>query len=135
MRLKWARAASQDLESVETVLEIIRRVETLAEHPGMGRPGRVGGTRELVLGGLVYVIPYIHQADTVIILRVLHGAMKWTESFEGAGRPPGLDGVAAASRRLPRTRTNRWLITNKPKAPNTANDPEQSSTKSRKTGG
>jgi toxin ParE1/3/4 len=94
VRLKWTRAASQDLESVEryisrdnpdaaidTVLEIIRRVGILAEHPGMGRPGRVEGTRELVLGGLPYVVPYIHQGDAVIILRVLHGAMKWPESF------------------------------------------------------
>jgi toxin ParE1/3/4 len=92
--LKWTRAASQDLESVEryirrdnpdaavdTVLEIIRRVEILAQHPGMGRPGRVEGTRELVVSGLPYVVPYIHQGDTVIILRVLHGAMKWPESF------------------------------------------------------
>ncbi|MBE3604299.1 type II toxin-antitoxin system RelE/ParE family toxin [bacterium] len=94
MGLKWTRAASQDLESVEryirrdnpdaaveTVLEIIRRVEILAQHPGMGRPGRVEGTRELVLGGLPYVVPYIHEGDTIVILRVLHGAMKWPESF------------------------------------------------------
>jgi len=91
---KWTRAASRDLESVEryisqdnpetaidTVVEIIRRVEMLAEHPGLGRPGRVAGTRELVLGGLPYVVSYIHQADTIVILRVLHGAMKWPESF------------------------------------------------------
>ncbi len=94
MRLKWTRAANRDLESVEqyisrgnpgaaidTVLEIIRRVEMLAEHPGMGRPGRVEGTRELVLGSLPYVVPYIHQKDTVIVLRVLHSAMKWPERF------------------------------------------------------
>ena len=94
MALKWTRAASRDLESVEryisqdnpetaidTVVEIIHRVEMLAEHPGLGRPGRVAGTRELVLGGLPYVVSYIHQADTIVILRVLHGAMKWPESF------------------------------------------------------
>lgn len=94
MGLKWTRAASQDLESVEryisrdnpdaainTVLEIIRRVEMLAEHPGMGRPGRIEGTRELVLGGLPYVVPYIDRGDTIVILRVLHGAMKWPEQF------------------------------------------------------
>jgi len=94
VRLKWTRAASQDLESVEryisldnpdvaidTVLEIIRRVETLAAHPGMGRPGSVEGTRELVLGSLPYVVLYVHQSDTIIILRLLHGAMKWPESF------------------------------------------------------
>jgi addiction module RelE/StbE family toxin len=92
--LKWTRAASQDLESVEryisrdnpeaaidTVLEIIRHVETLAQHPGMGRPGRVEGTRELVISGLQYVVPYIDQGDAVVILRVLHGAMKWPERF------------------------------------------------------
>ena len=89
MRLKWTRAASQDLESVErhishdnpdagidTVLEITRRVEILPAHPGMGRPGRVEGTRELVLGSLPYLVPYVHQSDTIIILRVLHEAMK-----------------------------------------------------------
>jgi len=94
VRLKWTRAASQDLESVEqhisrdnpdtaidTVLEIIRRVEILGGHPGMGRPRRVEGTRELVLGSLPDVVPYVHQSDTIIILRVLHGAMKWPESF------------------------------------------------------
>ena len=94
MALKWTRAASQDLESVEqyisrdnpeaaidTVREIIGRVEMLAQHPGMGRPGRVEGTRELALSGLPYVVPYIHEADTIVILRVFHGAMKWPESF------------------------------------------------------
>ena len=94
MRLKWTRAASQDLESVEryisrnnpdtainTMLEIIRRFEILAEHPGMGRPGRVERTRELVHGSVPYLRPYLHQSDTIIILRVLHGAMKWPESF------------------------------------------------------
>ena len=93
MRLKWTRATSQDLESVEryisrdnpdvaidTVLEIIRCVEILEEHPGMGRPGRVGGSRDLVLGSLPYVVSYVHQNDTIIILRVLHGEMKWPES-------------------------------------------------------
>lgn len=58
MRLKWAAAATHDLEAVEeyigsndpaaavdTVLEIIGRVEMLAEHPGLGRPG---AWRELV---------------------------------------------------------------------------------------
>jgi toxin ParE1/3/4 len=89
--LKWTRAASQDLESVpryvgrdnldaaiETVIEIIRRVEVLVEHPGIGRPRRLEGTRELVLGSL-HVIPYVHQGDAVTILRVLHGATKWPD--------------------------------------------------------
>lgn len=94
MPLKWTRAASHDLESIEryitrnnpeaaidTVIEIIRRVEMLEDHPGMGRPGRVEGTREFVLSGLPYVVVYMDERDTVVILRVLHGVMKWPESF------------------------------------------------------
>jgi toxin ParE1/3/4 len=94
VRLKWTHAASRDLDSVEqylgranpgaaieTVLEIIRHVGMLAEHPGIGRPGRVDGTRELVIAGLPYVVAYLHQGDTVTVLRVLHGAMKWPRRF------------------------------------------------------
>lgn len=94
MRLEWTPAADRDLDSVEqfisrdnpsaaieTVLEIIRLVEMLAEHPGIGRPGRVHGTRELVIAGLPYVVAYLHRGDTVTILRVLHGAMKWPKRF------------------------------------------------------
>ncbi len=94
MLLKWTHAASRDLDSVEeyisaadsgaaieTVLEIIRHVGMLAEHPGMGRPGRVDGTRELVIAGLPYVVAYLHRGDTVTVLRVLHGAMKWPQRF------------------------------------------------------
>jgi toxin ParE1/3/4 len=93
VQLKWTRAASLDLESVEEfisrenpaaairmILEIIRRAEALADHPGMGRPGRIDGTRELVLAGLPYTVPHIHLEgeDMVIILRVFHRAMKWS---------------------------------------------------------
>jgi len=94
VQLKWARAASLDLASVEqyigranpdpaieTVLEIIRHVGMLAEHPGLGRPGRVEGTRELVVAGFPYVVAYLHRGDSVMVLRVLHGAMKWPERF------------------------------------------------------
>jgi toxin ParE1/3/4 len=90
LRLRWTRAASHDLDSIEeyiagdnpraaidTVLQIVQHVAMLAQHPGMGRPGRVEGTRELVIAGLPYVIPYLHEGDTVTVLRVLHGAMKW----------------------------------------------------------
>ena len=94
MRLKWTHAASLDLDRVEkyisrdnprvaidTVLEIIRHVGMLAEHSGLGRPGRVDGTRELTIAGLPYVVSYVHRGDTVTVLRVLHGAMKWPKRF------------------------------------------------------
>jgi toxin ParE1/3/4 len=46
----------------------------------IGRQGRVGGTRELVVQGTPYIVVYrVH--DDVEILAVVHGARKWPESF------------------------------------------------------
>lgn len=85
MRLKWTQKATRDLEAVkanlrgddsgaanDTVLELIQQAGALAEHPGMGRPGRVKGTRELAVAGHPYVVEYIHLNDTVVVLRVLY---------------------------------------------------------------
>ncbi len=52
-------------------------VGQLADHPRLGRPGRVRGTRELVVAGTPYVIAYRIEADAVVILRLLHGKQKW----------------------------------------------------------
>ena len=53
----------------------------LAEHPRIGRPGRVADTRELVISGLPYILPYRVASDRVEIIRVLHSARSWPESF------------------------------------------------------
>ncbi|MGA2404250.1 MAG: type II toxin-antitoxin system RelE/ParE family toxin [Syntrophobacteraceae bacterium] len=47
-----------------------------ANQPGMGRPGRVDGTRELIIPGLPYILSYVAKGRTVTILRVMHAAMK-----------------------------------------------------------
>jgi toxin ParE1/3/4 len=51
--------------------------ETLAEFPNLGRPGRVAGTRELVVPGTPYVIPYRLRGDRLEIIAVFHGRQKW----------------------------------------------------------
>jgi len=48
-----SRAAAQ-----RVVLAIERAVQRLASHPAMGRPGRIEGTREPVVAGTPYIIPY-----------------------------------------------------------------------------
>jgi toxin ParE1/3/4 len=55
----------------ERVKEAVARLEAF---PGIGRQGRVPGTRELVVSGTPFVIPYRVRENTVEILRVLHGA-------------------------------------------------------------
>ena len=47
----------------------------------MGRPGRVPGTRELVIPGTPYIVPYRVQGEAIQILRVYHSARRWPESF------------------------------------------------------
>lgn len=49
----------------------------LTEHPASGRPGRVLGTRELVVSGSPYILVYRLEASAILILRMLHGAQRW----------------------------------------------------------
>ena len=49
--------------------------------PGMGRPGRVPGTRELVVLGTPFVVPYRVRDGVVEILRVLHSSREWPDKF------------------------------------------------------
>jgi addiction module RelE/StbE family toxin len=57
------------------------RVEGLARFPEMGRPGRIEGTRELVIARTPYIAAYRIVGDTVRILRVLHGAQMWPDEM------------------------------------------------------
>ena len=58
---------------------ILQAVGLLAEQPSLGRPGRVPETRELVITGTPYSAAYRVVDDTIVILRVLHGARQWPE--------------------------------------------------------
>ena len=91
MRLRWTKLAENDLDAIaayigqdspaaaaRVVLELIDQTETqLTRHVALGRPGRVIGTRELVIRGLPYVIPYRVCGNDIEILRVLHTSRRW----------------------------------------------------------
>lgn len=94
MRVRWLAVARADLlatgeyiarhnqTAAYTVQEAIRhQVGRLAEHPQSGRPGRVKGTRELVVSGTRYIVAYRVAGEVVTILRVLHGAQQWPKEF------------------------------------------------------
>lgn len=66
-----SRAAAQRM-----VAAIEQAVQLLARHPGLGRAGRVQGTRELVVAGSPYIIPYRVREGRVEVLRVFHAARK-----------------------------------------------------------
>lgn len=94
MRIAWHRKARQDLRHVRVYIardnpqaaahvarSILQAVERLPGNPAIGRPGRVMDTRELVIAGTPYVVPYRVIGDVIVILRVLHGAQKWPDQF------------------------------------------------------
>jgi toxin ParE1/3/4 len=92
MIIKWLEDAVQDLRALQQHIaldrpiaasnvarRIIDAVSLLSEQPGIGRHGRIHGTRELIISGTPYVIPYRVKNNAIEILRVFHGAIKWPE--------------------------------------------------------
>jgi toxin ParE1/3/4 len=67
--------------SAATDLRIKRTAEQLARFPMMGGGGRVPGTRELVIARTPYIAVYRIKGESLLILRVLHGARQWPDEF------------------------------------------------------
>jgi plasmid stabilization system protein ParE len=63
---------------VQRVLDAVAQLE---RQPGLGRPGRVPGTRELVVGHTRFIVPYRVRAETVEILRVFHTSRRLPERW------------------------------------------------------
>ena len=63
--------------AAEFVLHLRDSALMLGEQPNLGRPGRIHGTRELVISNFPYILPYRVRNDTVEILRVFHTSRKW----------------------------------------------------------
>ena len=94
MKIRYTRLALSDLEqtrayiardrpkAAEAVVERIRQaINGLSQFPQQGRVGRVKGTRELVVPGTPFVVPYRIADERIDILAVMHGARAWPESF------------------------------------------------------
>jgi toxin ParE1/3/4 len=91
--LRWTRKALENLDQIAAYIgqdnptrassfvgEIKEKTELLLAFPALGRPGRVPGTRELVVHEN-YVVPYRVKGDTVQIIRVQHVARLWPKRF------------------------------------------------------
>jgi len=90
VRVRWLARALANLnaeaefiardqpEAAARMVQAIRQsVDLLQRHPALGRPGRVAGTRELVVAGTPYVVPYRIRENEIHLLRVFHGSRKW----------------------------------------------------------
>lgn len=96
MRITWLERALDDFEEAVTYLaeRNPKAAHTFAEHinasllrlrafPESGRPGRIPGTRELVIGQTHYIIPYRLKGQLIELLAVMHDAREWPEGFGG----------------------------------------------------
>jgi toxin ParE1/3/4 len=96
MRVRWTDPAQTDFLEILGYIardnpaaaervgrRLLSAIDALAAQPRLGRPGRVAGTRELVIARLPYVAIYrmveaAHVATSQVeVLRVLHGARRW----------------------------------------------------------
>lgn len=90
MAIVWTGSARRDVNAIWDFIgvrnpdatelvssEILRAVEVLLQFPKRGRADRVKETRELVISDLPYVVVYLLTDESVVILRVLHGAQDW----------------------------------------------------------
>ena len=90
MRIRWTEGADGNLDQVEeyiaqdnpsaavaTVRKIIEAAQILNDYPTIGKRGRESGTLELVVAGLPYIIIYVVHREELVIIRVLHTAMKY----------------------------------------------------------
>lgn len=94
MQLEWSQFAQADREAIFDYIEadspqaaitvddrIRQQVEELMKFPKIGRPGRIDGTRELIIQRTPYIAVYRIAGKTICILRVLHGAQMWPQEL------------------------------------------------------
>lgn len=97
MQVRWLATALQNLDQEADYIAnddpqaarlVVQRIHhaivLLADNPALGHPGRIHGTRELVVPDTRYIIPYRvrPRLDRIEILRVFHSSRKtprnWT---------------------------------------------------------
>jgi toxin ParE1/3/4 len=94
MKVRWTRLAVTDLnnaygyiaeEDASAAERLIDRIDDavaiLARHPAAGRAGRLRGTRELVITGTPFIVPYRVRRGQVELLALIHGSRQWPDSL------------------------------------------------------
>jgi toxin ParE1/3/4 len=95
LRIEWTGTAKRHLSQLDAYLyerspdgadrvvdRIYEMVSSLSRFPRIGRPGRVAGTREMVVPYTNYVVAYRLLDEVVQILAVMHGAQRWPRNFD-----------------------------------------------------
>jgi toxin ParE1/3/4 len=62
-----------DWNAAQIASRILEAVELVRTQPQMGRAGRIAGTRELVVSGTPYIVPYRVRHDRLESIAVFDG--------------------------------------------------------------
>jgi toxin ParE1/3/4 len=89
VKIRWLEDSIKDLIALRQYIaqenptaarrvakRIMQSVNLLLDQPGIGKAGRVPNSRELVVPGTPFLVPYRIKNNTIEILRVLHSAME-----------------------------------------------------------
>jgi toxin ParE1/3/4 len=86
MNVVWSPRAIRHMVAIRKYIEkdsdqsaaliagrILEAIEILRTQPQMGRPGRLAGTRELVVSGTPYIVPYRVRRERLELLAAFDG--------------------------------------------------------------
>jgi toxin ParE1/3/4 len=93
--IEWTEQATRQLDqahdyialsnreeiAARIAMQIVTSVEQLASFPTSGRPGRVTGTRDLVISNTPFIAAYMIEKARIVILAIYHGAQRWPKVF------------------------------------------------------
>lgn len=88
MRIDWSQQAVTDLQQISEYIErdrsleaanrvarsIYEAIQSLRLMPYRGLPGRLDGTRELVVRALPYIVIYQVLDERLLVLNIVHGS-------------------------------------------------------------
>ena len=90
MKIRWLQSALNDAQGIHDyiardsvaaarrVIKAIRdELKVLPENPAIGRPGRIEGTRELIIRKYPYIVAYRQTTVSIEILAVVHSSRRW----------------------------------------------------------
>jgi toxin ParE1/3/4 len=96
MQVKWLQKALQNLDNEAeyiaredpvtarlVVQRIVEAINLLPDNPALGHPGRIHGTRELVVPNTRYIVPYRvrPRLQRVEILRIFHTSRRLSKRW------------------------------------------------------
>lgn len=95
MQIRWESDAISDLIELREFIQqenpeaasrvadnILHSVDTLLDHPLLGKAGRIHKTRELVVSSTPYTVIYLAESELITVLRVFHQSRSWKHLIE-----------------------------------------------------